>query len=268
MVKYVAFISYACADTDLVENFKDHLGRYGVEAWVYSIDRTLAEDAWEEIQTKINECDIAVFIVSDHTLNAQGQIRELEIAVEKTEATTGTGRILPIVVGGTKFSSLPENLKYKNGLHLDTHSVKSTALELARRAFPDKVVEEISRHWKHPIPGEWLEVSNLNSNLEEFFDLGEPLYFRAISPMGLFECYSPKIGGLYWIFPDNVRLSAEQDHYKQLEVEIPFIFQVSGMVKIQQFGWEVWHKQKVKSYKTAPTSRLVNRGVRHRTNGD
>ena len=45
-MKYVAFISYACADTDLVENFRDHLGRYGVDAWVYSLDRTLAEDVW------------------------------------------------------------------------------------------------------------------------------------------------------------------------------------------------------------------------------
>jgi hypothetical protein len=59
-MKYNAFISYSCADVEIVENLKDHFGRYGVTAWVYSLDRTLAADAWEEIQARIEESDLVI----------------------------------------------------------------------------------------------------------------------------------------------------------------------------------------------------------------
>jgi hypothetical protein len=36
-MRYNAFISYAAADTDIVENLRDYLNRYGVNAWVYSL---------------------------------------------------------------------------------------------------------------------------------------------------------------------------------------------------------------------------------------
>lgn len=243
-MKYNAFISYADADKALVENLRDHLCQFGVNAWVYSHDRTLAEDAWEEIKMKIKECNVVIFVVSNNTPNAQGQRKELELALDKIEPAAGAGRIFPIVVEDTQFSSLPEKLRYKNGLRLDNHSMKSNALAIARLAFPGKLDNEIKRHWKHPVPGEWLEVSNLDTLIEEDFNLGDPLYFRQISPMGLFECYSPNIAGLFWILPDNVRIAKDPDRYEALKAEIPFIYRVSGMIEIQRLGWNDWHKKK------------------------
>ena len=35
--------------------------------------------------------------------------------------------------------------------------------------------------------------------------LKDLLYFRRLSPLGLFECYSPKLGDLFWILPENVQ---------------------------------------------------------------
>ena len=239
-----AFISYADADVSLVGNLRDHLGRFGVNAWVYSYDRTLAEDAWEEIQARIKECYIIIFVVSNNTPNAQGQQKELELALDKVKAEAGVGRIFPVIVGDTQFSSLPEKLRYKNGLSLDSHSIKSNALKIAQLVCPDRLDCEMNRLWKHPIPGEWLEVSNLDTLLEEDFNVGDPLYFRQISPMGLFECYSPSIAGLFWIMPDNVKMATDPNRYETLERSIPFIYTVGGLLEVQRFGWAAWHKQK------------------------
>ena len=42
------------------------------------------------------------------------------------------------------------------------------------------------------------------SMIEEYFDIGDKLYFRAVSPIGLFKCYAPKLNKLFWIAPQNV----------------------------------------------------------------
>lgn len=157
-MKYNAFISYADADYDIVENLRDRLGRYGVTAWVYSIDRTLVVDAWQEIESKIAESDLVIFVVSDNTSNAGGQHRELRLALAKIIPIAGNEKIMPIFITGTNPSNYPDELRNKNGLFLDGYTVKSVAWEVANSAFSPLVDTEFLKPWRYPIPGEWLEV--------------------------------------------------------------------------------------------------------------
>jgi len=240
-MKYNAFISYAGADEDIVENLRDHLGRFGVTAWVYSIDRILAADAWEEIESRIMESDLVIFVVSKSTPNAKGQQRELKLALKKVTLVVGTEKIMPIAITGTKFSALPVELRSKNGLYLDGYTVKSVAWKIAKRAFPSLVEKESAKPWKYPTPGEWIEVSELDDIVEQYFDIGDKLYFRALSPMGLLECFAPRIKGLFWIAPENVRASTDIERDKGLEAHVPRIYRVSGMIEIVRRGWESWH---------------------------
>ncbi len=84
-IEYHIFISYATPDTDLIENFKDHLKNNGIEAWVYSLDKTLAEDTWDEICEKMHSSRVIIFAISEYTVNAEGQKREIEIALNKVK---------------------------------------------------------------------------------------------------------------------------------------------------------------------------------------
>jgi hypothetical protein len=241
-MKHNIFISYPKECVDIVENLRDHLKRYGVNAWVYSLDRTLAADTWKEIEAKIVESDLVIFAVSQYTAKAKGQHRELELAVNKVISVTGTDRIAPLMIDGTDFSFLPPELQNKNGDYLDGHTVKSVAYKIATRLFPETVEEELAKPWKFPIPGQWLEVSKLDEILEHYFELGDKLYFRSISPMGLFECYSPKLKELFWIHPENVKFSKDVESDHKLEKEMPRIYGVSGMTDILRFGWDFWNE--------------------------
>ena len=78
-MNYEIFISYAGPDMDIIENFQDRLKGFGVTSWVYSIDATLSEDAWVEIEKQIHSCAVMIFAVSSYTDSAEGQKKELEI---------------------------------------------------------------------------------------------------------------------------------------------------------------------------------------------
>lgn len=240
-MKYNIFISYANNDTDIVENLRGQFNDMGVKAWVYSRDRTLGEEVWSEIEEKITKSDVVIFVVSDNTANANGQQKELELVLNKVEPIAGTSRIVPLFINGTNPSNYPEVLRSKNGDFLDGRTVKSVAWKIAKHAFPSLIKKKSEAPWNYPIPGKWLEVSNLDGIVEQYFNIGDKLYFRAISPMGLLECYAPKIEGLFWIAPENAQPSLEIDSDKELEDSVPQIFRVSGMVDIQMLGWNAWH---------------------------
>ena len=205
-MNHCIFISYATPDQDLVENFADHLLRYGVKAWVYSIDKTLSTDTWREIEACIEEAELFAFVASEYSRDAGGQHRELQKAVEKVRKGGGREfRLLPIVARGVDFSEIPAVLRHINGIRLDAHTVASTAHEVARTFFPDLFDDARDVPWHCPKPGQWLEVHRISPGIERYFVRGDLLYFRRLSPIGLFECYSPKLNGLFWIMPENVR---------------------------------------------------------------
>jgi hypothetical protein len=97
--------------------------------------------------------------------------------------------------------------------------------------------------WRFPVPGTWLQVSRLDPEIEEAFAIGDKLYFRAISPMGLFECYAPTLKARVWIEPANVQVATDLENPYALEQEIPLIYRVLGMCQISTLGWEAWRSQ-------------------------
>lgn len=219
------FISYPTANQDLVENFADRLLEYGVKAWVYSIDKALSQETWPEIEARIEESDVFVFVASEYSRDAEGQHRELEIAVERIDRNGERGsRLLPIVIGDLSFGELPPVLQRVNGLRLDGRTVASTAHELAKTFFPNLLGDTRAMAWHCPRPGQWLEVHHVAPGIEQHLKRKDLLYFRKLSPMGLFECYSPKLKGLFWIMPENVRAcEMSQGKYPNVPREFSYL---------------------------------------------
>src|SRR6266853_5635282 len=97
-VKHHAFICYPVQNQDIVENLAGRLRDIGVEAWVYSIDRTLAEEVWKEIEEKIRLCELFIFLASKYSLDAQGQHRELQLALDRFKKDNVSLRMIPILI--------------------------------------------------------------------------------------------------------------------------------------------------------------------------
>ena len=228
----------------MVENLAGRLRESGVESWVYSVDKTLGNDSWAEIIERIHTSRIFIFVASEHSINATGQHRELEIALDRVRQENTPPQFLPIVIDQVRFESLPEALRCINGLRLDTYTIKSTAQEIARRFFPELSTAEKSRDWKYPRPGQWLEVCNLDPWIEEKFDIGDQVYFRRISPLGLFECFSPKLKGLFWFASHNLRISDTLDEDGKLERQIvPRSFRYDASYDFERIGIEEMRKK-------------------------
>jgi hypothetical protein len=238
------FICHPSQNVDIVENLAGRLRDIGVEAWVYSIDRTLAEDSWQEIEDKIQRTELFIFVASQYSRDAMGQHRELQLVRDRIAKTGSTLRMIPVVVDDVAFNDLPDELRRINGLRLDAYTVKSTAHELATMFFPDLVESERHREWKYPLPGQWLEVCNLDQWIEEHFELGDQVYFRRISPLGLFECYSPKLRGLFWFAAHNLRPTGITDEGGELERQrVPKSYRYSASYDFEQVGIEQMRKQ-------------------------
>ena len=77
-----------------------------------------------------------------------------------------------------------------------------------------------------PLPGTWLQVSRLDKVIRHDLALGDKLYFRMRSPIGLFGCYAPKLRRLFWIDPANVHVVTDGATTHTLEQEIPAIYRV------------------------------------------
>lgn len=136
---------------------------------------------------------------------------------------------MPLFLDGADLSLCPEPLRRQNGDFLNPSNVKTIARKISKHNFPILFERNCNTTWNYPIPGEWLEIGELDGIVEEYLDIGDMLYFRAISPMGLFECFSPKINGLYWIAPENVKRSIEIDN-DQLITMVPYEYTIMGML--------------------------------------
>ncbi len=223
------FISYPDPQREIVGSLRDCLSDLGIRAWVYSHDRTIARDTWAEIKEKIESCKMVIYVVSKESVGAEGQRRELDTAIDLLSSTRPDLLTIPVLVGDVSFSAIPKSISHVNGLYLDAFSKKSTALELAKLLTPDIAGENWA--WRCPHPSQWLEVCNLDQWTEEFFDLGDYVYFRRLSPMGLFECYSPKLDGLFWFYSKNLRPAPIVDEDGAYEREnVPRSFMVITMI--------------------------------------
>lgn len=240
-----AFICHPDQRKDIVENLAGRLREYDIEAWVYSLHRTLGKDTWGEIEEKIRACRLLVFVVSGcYTLQAEGQRRELQIAVDRLKDTHVGLRMFPVLTDTARFRDLPEELGRINGIHLDASNVKSTAQEIAETFFPELVATAKSNDWKSPRPGQWLEVCQIDRWIEEHFDLGDRVYFRRLSPLGLFECYSPKLADLFWFAPDNLQATDIVDEDGNLErQDVPWRYRYHASYEFEMVGMDEKRKR-------------------------
>ena len=133
--RHQIFLCYADPDQYFIENFAARLLQYGVMAWVYSIDKTLSDEAWGEIEARIDEAKVFAFAASFDSCGADGQRREFEMAVEKVRQGREL-QLLPIVLRDFPFSKLPTALRRVNGFQLDARNVESMAQQLAAALFP------------------------------------------------------------------------------------------------------------------------------------
>jgi hypothetical protein len=243
-LKYHAFICHPSQDAAIVENLAGRLRELGVKAWVYSLDKTVAADTWAEIESKINNSHLFICVASQYSLDAKGQHRELQIVMEKLKDTDAALRIVPVVIDNIGFAALPEDLRCINGMNLGAYTVSSTATKIASTFFPELIDAKSNQEWKYPKPGQWLEVCNIDQWTEEHFVLKDRVYFRRISPLGLFECYSPKLKGLFWFAPHNLRITEIVDESGSLErQDVPETYRYSASYDFERIGIDEMRKQ-------------------------
>jgi len=77
------FISYPSDEEDIVCNLSSNLKELGVEAWVYSYNKTIGKTLWGEIKEKISISKLMAFVVADCSEKSTGQKRELKLALKK-----------------------------------------------------------------------------------------------------------------------------------------------------------------------------------------
>ncbi len=235
------FISYAEADRDIADNLRYHFKKYMVGAWTYNSDKTPGEDTWAEIVEKIERSKIVLWLCSSYSNNSKGQIRELSI-VEECKLEVKPIRI-PVLLRDTKLEDLPVQLQRLNYLRLSIDKINSVTLEIIKTHFPKMSERFRSDNWFYPNPSDWLEVVGLFDVMENCFELGDLLYFRRLSPMGLFECYSPQIEGLYWLPSNTVKLvNLTETEQEERESLVPFIYTISAMIDADHVGFQAIKK--------------------------
>jgi len=174
-------------------------------------------------------------VVSKHSDGAIGQKKELDYLLSKLTNQNISKKIFPIIVDEITLSELPECIRYINGLILNAFNVKSCAYQTAVQFFPEKFSEYNKLQWKYPKPGQLLQVCRIDEYMEDELDIGDLLYFRRISPIGLFECYAPKIKGRFWISASNVCISSELNEDNSFEKNnVPEKFRVDAIIEAEK----------------------------------
>ena len=81
--------------------------------------------------------------------------------------------------------------------------------------------------------------------IEKDFDLRDRVYFRRFSPLSLFECFSPKLDGLFWFAPKNLQMSDVIDENGWLEREkVPRRYRYDTSMECERIGLEQLEKQR------------------------
>lgn len=189
MTENHAFISYAGPDRDLVLNLKTLLSDYGISAWVYERDKTLGDDAWVEIEDQLRASRVVFLLISEHSGEALGQQREFAMCLDRVRREKTTDFIVPLLRDGCRFADLPEQLRAISGEQIDCYNIRTVSQDIAHRFFPSVVGEKYEHGYVCPHPGQWLEIAKVDAHIEDKHSVGDLVYFRQLSPLGLFECY-------------------------------------------------------------------------------
>jgi hypothetical protein len=82
---YSAFISYSSNDSELAERLHSDLQTNGVRCWLFSEDAKWGEPAWGEIDRGIKVHDKLLVICSEHSLQSEPVLREIERALQRED---------------------------------------------------------------------------------------------------------------------------------------------------------------------------------------
>jgi len=82
---YSCFISYSSKDDDFAQRLYADLQAKNVRCWKFNENAKWGEPVWGEIDTAIRHYDKLVVICSEHSLQSQPVIREIERALQKEE---------------------------------------------------------------------------------------------------------------------------------------------------------------------------------------
>jgi hypothetical protein len=91
------YISYSHHDKAFALKLEKALKEKGFETWIDVFDLHAGDNIFAKIQTGINECDFIITILSNHYVNSQWTLRELE-AFEMRDVSNGTNTIIPILI--------------------------------------------------------------------------------------------------------------------------------------------------------------------------
>lgn len=195
---------------------------FGQEAWVYSEDKRLSKETWIDIEESILNSRQVVYLISDNTVINEGQIKELALSKKWSRP------IVPGWIGDTNRSAVPE-LQTTNGERLGQgYSVRRFAWILITQICPKQ-----SAPWLFPKPGDFLKVIKLDNLEKHSVSLYDLMYFRQLSPMGLFECFHVEGNRLFWISPDNVEFAG----YGFEGPEIPKKYRYGSLAEAQRQWW-------------------------------
>lgn len=227
------FVSYNTDDAcNLAESLRQHLLQFDIHAWVYSRDKTLGGDMWPEIEARLAQAEVVLWLQSTGTLSSRGQKEELELL-----AKIGDGKVVPIIIPPATYDELPERLRKTNGLRLDAHHVQLAAQEIAEMFFPKLLGRYYTAsRWRYPLPGMWLRVVKIDRWIVRDIQRGDLMYFRKISPLGLFECYAPRYGDLYWLYPGH--LAPAKPREISSAPMVPEKYSVIGMLNCEREGYQ------------------------------
>jgi len=91
------FLSYARADSALVQQVADHLAAAGIRVW---LDKLLQPGTnWmQEIERELSAADFVAFFISPHSVGSGWAKQELQVALHRQVSGEGGAVILPVIL--------------------------------------------------------------------------------------------------------------------------------------------------------------------------
>jgi hypothetical protein len=92
------FLSYARADSAVVERVADGLGAAGVRVWLDKMDLKAGTNWIQEIERELSAADFVVFFISPNSVASSWAKQKLQVALHRQVSGEGGAVILPVIL--------------------------------------------------------------------------------------------------------------------------------------------------------------------------
>lgn len=231
-----AFLGYSDRDLQIASAIRTQLGQLGVHTWMYEYDKLLGDDVWEDIERNLRSSRVVLFLITDNTKAAKGQHREFQLfALAKKTHPDLVQLPLFVTCDESRIPLTCEELQKTNGIKVFPGQYASTAWQIAKAHFPG-CLESRNVPWLFPRPGQWLRVTELPPDWDRIgVHLNDHVYFRRISPAGLFECYIPRTQETGWFVPSDLAFS-DSDPAELPVRQVPLRYQLRTLFRAEDLG--------------------------------